>query len=503
MRNNALRAAAHRSHSDEAAVVAIAADALRPFSFSLDLYGDSERETDGLIDSIRERGILVPLVVARAEDGLGWEVLSGHRRLACALALGLAEVPCQIRRIAPGVERRLAVLDYNRQRTKTFSQRMREADALETLLADAALHRRAANLVRGRSGEIPTSIVERRNSDNRYPPVAATPTGRTDVTMARAIGLGGKDLYRQARAVWKAAEAGDPRAQAAVNGLDAGTKTIHSAYKDLRRRDRFSAGFKPTPYDVWAFKHDRAFGIPHPGAIPAAIIAHAVYYFSPPGGLVVDPMAGGGTTLDVCASMGRRCLAYDVAPVRPEILANDLRAGLPAATTGCDLIFCDPPYHTMLARRYPGRAPDPVTGVGELPLPGWIAFLQDFARIAYSQLRSGGHVALLLANQTEKDVPAGSGYIDHVFLGYGALIAAGFTPVRRISCPMDGAYRPQDVRRAREEGRLLGQVRDLLVMRKAASDGLLQRLTSGQLVDLAADERIRQGWIASDDRSRE
>ena len=110
--------------------------------------------------------------------------------------------------------------------------------------------------------------------------------------------------------------------------LDAGTKTIHAAYKDLRRRDRFSADFRPTPYDVWPFRHDQAFGIPHPGAIPPGIVAHALYYFTPPGGLVVDPMAGGGTTADVCQSMGRRCLAYDLHPTRPDIQPHDVRMGL-------------------------------------------------------------------------------------------------------------------------------------------------------------------------------
>ena len=43
---------------------------------------------------------------------------------------------------------------------------------------------------------------------------------------------------------------------------------------------------------------------------------------------------------------------------------------------------------------------------------------------------------------------------------------AGFVPERRVSCPMDGAYLPQQVQRARAEGRMLGQVRDLIIMRK-------------------------------------
>ncbi len=94
--------------------------------------------------------------------------------------------------------------------------------------------------------------------------------------------------------------------------------------------------------------------------------------------------------------------------------------------------------------------------------------MQSFASNAFAALKANGYVALLVANQTEKDLPAGHGYIDHAFLGYQALIAAGFLPERRISCPMDGAYLPQHVRRARVEGRMLGQVRDLLVMRKPA-----------------------------------
>ncbi|WP_233579050.1 DNA methyltransferase [Tautonia sociabilis] len=423
----------------------MATSALRPNRFSLDLYGDPAEEirADGLLDSIRERGILVPLVAA--PDGDGFELLSGHRRLACAKALGMESVPCEIRDVPRGASRRRAVLDYNRQRRKTFSQLMREADALEALLSPAARERRAANL-KGADG------ADRRNSDDR--------SGRTDEAIARALGIGGKDLYRQARAVWRAAEAGDPRARSGVSQLDAGTKSVHAAYKDLRRRDRFTTGFRPTPYDVWAFRRDPAYGVPHPGSIPAAIVAHTLHYFTSPGALVVDPMAGGGTTLDVCEAMGRRCLAYDLSPVRPEIAQHDVRDGFPPEARECDLVFCDPPYHTMLAGPYAAF------GVEAEPLSGWIRFLNTLARDAFAALRPGGHVALLLANQTEKDLPAGFGYVDHAFLGYAALMQTGFLPVRRISCPMDGSYLPQHVQRARAEGRLLGQVRDLIVMRK-------------------------------------
>jgi ParB-like chromosome segregation protein Spo0J len=470
--------------SNPPALRPIAVDKIRPSPFSVAIYGDPAAEIDDLIESIRRHGVLVPLVVTAESEA--YEVVSGHRRLACARAVGLTEVPCEVRALGSRTARRRAVLEYNRQRRKTFSQMMREADALEALLASEARRNRLANLRQFRAA-VGDDAPDCRNSDGR--------AGRTDTTIARMIGLGGKDLYRQARALWRVARSGDPRALSSLAALDAGTKTIHAAYKDLRRRDRFSAGFRPTPYDIWPFRHDRAFGIPHPGSIPPAIVAHTLHYYTSPGALVVDPMAGGGTILDVCDSMGRRCFAYDLAPVRPEIKRHDVREGFPQEASGCDLIFCDPPYHTMLARCYGDG------GVDAVPLASWISFLEHLARSALAALRPGGFVALLLANQTEKDLPAGWGYLDHAYFGYHALIAAGFLPERRISCPMDGAYLPQHVQRARAEGRMLGQVRDLLIMRKPQENARLGHgFAARQLVDFAPDERVGEGRVAADDR---
>jgi len=450
-----------------------------PNPFSVSLYGVPEAQTDGLIDGIREQGILDPLVVAPSRVRGRWALVSGHRRLACARELGYTTVPCVVREFATEVDLRTAVLEFNRHRRKSFSQLMREADAIEELWSADARDRRLGNLKgRARGAAKPTDWDFRfddhpswsvpndcRNSDDRAnapepEPGPQASRGRTDAAVAARIGLGGKDLYRQARAVWAKAREGDPRALAGVAQLDAGTKTIHAAYKDLRRRDKFGRDFRPTPYDVWAFRHDPAFGVPHPGATPPAVVAHALFYFTAPDALVVDPMAGGGTVLDVARSMGRRCLASDIDPGRPDIRAHDVRLGLLPEALGCDLVFCDPPYHTMLARKYHKD------GVAPIPLDEWTRFLEQLARDAHAALRPGGYFALLLASQTEKDLPRGFGYIDHTFLGYRAGIDVGFIPERRISCPMNGNYVPQQVRRARVEGRLLGQVRDLLVMRK-------------------------------------
>jgi hypothetical protein len=100
-------------------------------------------------------------------------------------------------------------------------------------------------------------------------------------------------------------------------------------------------------------------------------------------------------------------LAYDLESTRPDIKVHDIRAGLPAETIGCDLLFCDPPYHTMLARKYSGES------IAYAPLNEWITFLHELAGAAFAALRPGGYLALLLAPQTEKDLPAGHGYLDH------------------------------------------------------------------------------------------
>ena len=170
------------------------------------------------MQSIRDHGILVPLVVAARSEPGTWQVVSGHRRLACAIALGLENVPCEVRTFSSDATRYLAVLEYNRQRRKNFSQTMREADAIEELWKNRAKSRRLANLRRGQFGQVaPSESADCRNLDDRRIPENSSRTkeetgcesqgegGRTDERIAQRLGIGGKDLYRQARAIWQLA----------------------------------------------------------------------------------------------------------------------------------------------------------------------------------------------------------------------------------------------------------------------------------------------------------
>jgi len=79
------------------------------------------------------------------------------------------------------------------------------------------------------------------------------------------------------------------------------------------------------------------------GVTPAFIIYNLVKRYTDPNDLVVDPMAGSGTTLDVCKEEGRMCIAYDIVSTRPDIIQNDARK-IPLSNESVDLIFIDSPY---------------------------------------------------------------------------------------------------------------------------------------------------------------
>lgn len=81
----------------------------------------------------------------------------------------------------------------------------------------------------------------------------------------------------------------------------------------------------------------------YPGVTPALVIYNLIWRYTDPGDLVVDPMCGSGTTIDVCREEKRRVVCYDIAPVRPDIIQNDARK-IPLEDESVDLVFVDSPY---------------------------------------------------------------------------------------------------------------------------------------------------------------
>jgi len=79
------------------------------------------------------------------------------------------------------------------------------------------------------------------------------------------------------------------------------------------------------------------------GVTPAFIIWNMVQRYTKPGDLVIDPMAGSGTTIDVCKEEGRKVIGYDVNPKHPGVIKNDSRR-IPLKDNSVDMVFIDSPY---------------------------------------------------------------------------------------------------------------------------------------------------------------
>lgn len=83
-----------------------------------------------LIESIKEYGVYTPLMARPLPDGKGYELISGHRRLAACESLGIEEIPVIVRNMSDD-EAVIAMVDANLQREsvlpseKAFAYKMK------------------------------------------------------------------------------------------------------------------------------------------------------------------------------------------------------------------------------------------------------------------------------------------------------------------------------------------------------------------------------------------
>lgn len=219
--------------------------------------------------------------------------------------------------------------------------------------------------------------------------------------------------------------------------------------------------FQPRLYNVWNFSAcDGRFGQDdYPGRIPGQIVQNVLHYYTSEGDLVLDPMAGSGTTKDVCDLMGRRCLSCDLNPVQNKGIRRwDAGRGLPPSASGCDLIFLDPPYWRLKKDNYEG-------GVASETYGGWLAFMKRLAKDCHQTVKDSGYVALLLEAFLDERVMGR--FLDLPFLCLLIFIRAGFKEVQRISVPMPSQVKSvQDVEYAKAKRILLDLNRDLFIFQK-------------------------------------
>lgn len=99
---------------------------------------------------------------------------------------------------------------------------------------------------------------------------------------------------------------------------------------------------------LWDFPRQNYGDTPHGdnkynGVTPAFVIWNLLQRYTKEGDLVVDPMCGSDTTIDVAKELNREAIGYDLNIVRPDVIKNDSRK-IPLKNNSVDFVFIDSPF---------------------------------------------------------------------------------------------------------------------------------------------------------------
>jgi len=117
------------------------------------------------------------------------------------------------------------------------------------------------------------------------------------------------------------------------------------------------SGYAPPIYNVWK-KQNKTNKVGHFGNTESQWLDNLLYLYTNPFDVVVDPFAGGGSTIDVCKYRGRRYFVSDRKPIverEHEIMVHDVAIdGLPKPPMWKDvsLVYLDPPYWKQAEGQY-------------------------------------------------------------------------------------------------------------------------------------------------------
>jgi len=174
------------------------------------------------------------------------------------------------------------------------------------------------------------------------------------------------------------------------------------AYQVSEAKETYAEKLTLEATTLWDYPRQRYGKTPkgnnkYPGVTPAFIIWNLVQRYTKPGDLVVDPMAGSGTTVDVCKEEGRQVIGYDIAPAHPKVIQNDAR-NIPLDDNSVDMVFIDSPYSDNV------KYSDHPDCIGKISCEDELFFdeLEKVAKEAYRILKPGKVLGWLIGDQWVK-----------------------------------------------------------------------------------------------------
>jgi DNA modification methylase len=216
------------------------------------------------------------------------------------------------------------------------------------------------------------------------------------------------------------------------------------------------------------------------GVTPALIIYNMVWRYTDPGDIVVDPMCGSGTTIDVCNQEKRRVIGYDIVSTRPDIIQNDAR-NIPLDSNSADMVFIDSPYGDNV--RY-SEHPDDIGHISS-ESKEFYDELEKVMRESFRILKPGKVLGWLIGDQWVRNrfTPVG-------FKIYERL-CKHFEPLDIICISRRGQYSHTGVwyNRARRLNFYLRGFKYLIIVRKPSGE---PRIDKGRKIGWAYYQRGRQ-----------
>ncbi len=144
------------------------------------------------------------------------------------------------------------------------------------------------------------------------------------------------------------------------------------------------------------------------GATPAWVIWNLLERYTRADDIILDPMCGSGTTLDVATELGRKGFGFDLAPTRPDIKLADARH-IPLVNNSVDFIFIDPPYSTHVEysddARCIGKLSSSAEHVDQSGENAYYAAMRQVFDECFRVLRNRRYMALYVSDSFKKGKP--------------------------------------------------------------------------------------------------
>jgi ParB family chromosome partitioning protein len=403
------------------------------------IRGSNMRKSDPSIDelakSIQETGILEPLLVRK--KGSYYELLAGSRRLQAAGNAGLKTVPIIVMDVSDEKAFEISLTE-NLQRENLSSLE------IATALSEGVKHFKLSQRQLAKKLGKDVAWVNRHLQILTLPkPVRESLTrvnGLTEGHARHLFGLDRKEQVRIARlaiehnlttretemVVRRARITETPRQLNIVNRENyAESRSSEINDLDAALWKEYAGKFSLQFHSAWSMsrRHDPFFGVNgtiYPGTFPMMVPINCILRYSREGELVLDPMAGSGTTLVACAMLNRRGIGIDVNPeaerakqkrfsiveekdpkLKPKLdqqkfILGDARDLQFLDDNSVDLVIAHPPYLDMMDY-------GPVATLKDVA--SYRRFLREILSEVYRVLRPGRFCCLQIGPFAARNLP--------------------------------------------------------------------------------------------------